>query len=135
MPATTVGGQVAVVDQRAAGQEPQQPDVGGAVEQTRHGRARLAGQVRQRHRDPQRRLRLGDQLGRRVLRRQFDGGERRVRDLQHAEVLAVGADHQEVLVLLAAKRFRAGRRAVVRRPAVSLGLCLADLGGRQLRLL
>ncbi len=108
-----LGRQVPGADQRAAGQVSQQSDVGGAVQQIRYRRALLTGQVGQRHRDPQRRLRLGDQLGGRVLRCQLDRRERRVGDLQHAEQPVLGIEHQEVLVLLAAKRFRAGGQSVV----------------------
>ena len=69
--------QVARLDQCPAGQETQQPHIGGAVEQTRYGGALLAATVGHGHGDAQRRLRLGDQFRRQVLRFEFGRGERR----------------------------------------------------------
>ncbi len=96
--------QVARLQQRAAGQVPQQPHVGGSVDQTRYGRALLAGGVGQRHRHPQDRLRLGDQFAPPVLGLQLGRGERRIGDLEHPDDLAVVVGDHEVLVLLAAQR-------------------------------
>ena len=74
-----------------------------AVEQTGHRRGRFAGLIRQGSRDPQRGFGDGDQLGRLVLRFEFDGAERRVRDLQHSRRSLIVDPDGKILVLLAAK--------------------------------
>ena len=107
--------QVARVEQRAARQEPQEPDVGGSVDQVGHRRGRLAREVRQRHRDPQRRLRRGDSSAAASCAASSVCGEGGVGDLQNTEHPVVVVVDQEVLVLVAAKGFHPRGQAVVGR--------------------
>jgi hypothetical protein len=72
------------------------------LEQSGYRGELFATQVGLRHRNAQRRLGVGDQVGRQILCGQLGFVECRVGDLQHAQHLAVGAADQEVLVLLAA---------------------------------
>src|SRR5258705_8917332 len=125
---------VARLDQRPAGQVAEQPHVGGAVDQTRYGRALLACGIQYWHGDAQGWLHLGDQFRRQVLRFQFGRGEGRIGDLEHPRDIAGGADDHEVLVLVTAQRLRLGAHAVVDTQNL-LGLHLAYLRRRELRCL
>ena len=107
--------QVSEADEGAAGQVAQQSHVRGAAEQVVDGGRDLTVEVGKRHRDAQCRLRVGDQCGRRILGGQLERREGGVGDLQHPGGLLTGTEHQEVLVLVAAKRFRPRAQPVVRR--------------------
>src|SRR5205085_2721179 len=127
------GRKVTGVEQRAAGQITQQPNVSGLVQQSRYHRAFFTRQVGQRRSDPQRRFRLGDPDCRGVLGFQLRRVESRIGDLEHAEDVSVGVVDDEVAILVAAKQFGARRHAVVLREDL-LSLRFGDLMAGQLRL-